>query len=385
MTQLEMQDTKNLNEQGHSRVALVHDWLTGMRGGEKALEAICEIYPRAELYTLLHKRNSVSSIIENRLVHRSFIQYLPFSKKWYRYYLPLFPCAIEQFDLDNHNLIISTSHCVAKSAVKTGRAFHVCYCFTPMRYAREQFNDYFGVERVGNIISSTMSPILNSLARWDTKTSSRVDFYIAISEHVARRIQRYYNRSAKVVYPPVDTSFYRPSNMTPENSFVIVSALVPYKRIDIAIEACKLSGNKLRIVGDGPDLSRLRQMADSNIEFLGSISNEAIRDLYRTSKAMLLPGEEEFGIASVEAQACGCPVIALKRGGACETIVDGETGILVKQPTAQAFADALGYAQARSFDRSIIRRNAERFSTDRFRIEFKNAVAEALNSASENQ
>ncbi len=379
MTKPGIHNTKHDTEKPYSRVALVHDWLTGMRGGEKALEAVCELYPNAELYTLLHKRKSVSSVIENRSIHRSFIQYLPFSENLYRYYLPLFPCAIEQFDLDNHDLIISTSHCVAKSAVRTGRAFHICYCFTPMRYAREQFDDYFGIERIGSTLSGFVSPILNSLARWDTATSGRVDSYIAISQHVARRIKRYYNRSSKVVYPPVDTSFYSPNNMTPEDSFVIVSALVPYKRIDLAIRACKLSGIKLRIVGDGPDLNRLRQIADSNIEFLGPLTNDAVRELYRSSKAMLLPGEEEFGIASVEAQACGCPVIALKRGGAVETIVDGETGILVNQPTAEAFADAMRTAQARPFNQGITRRNAERFSTPRFRTEFKNAIDEALN------
>ena len=384
MTSSEMHNTRSDKEKARSKVALVHDWLTGMRGGEKALEAVCELYPNAELYTLLHKRNSVSSIIENRQIHRSFIQYLPFTKTLYRHYLPLFPCAIEQFDLDNHSLIISTSHCVAKSIVKTGRAFHVCYCFTPMRYAREQFDDYFGAERVGRVVSSLMSPVLNSLARWDTATSGRVDLYIAISQHVARRIQRYYNRSAKVVYPPVDTNFYKPGNMTPEDSFVIVSALVPYKRIDLAIRACKISGLKLRIVGEGPDLNRLRLLADSNIEFLGPLTNDAVRNLYRGSKAMLLPGEEEFGIASVEAQASGCPVIALKRGGACETIVDGETGILVDQSTPEAFANALRSAQGRSFNQSIIRRNAERFSTARFRTQFKTAIDEALNLSGEN-
>ena len=384
MTSSEMHNTRSDKEKARSKVALVHDWLTGMRGGEKALEAVCELYPNAELYTLLHKRNSVSSIIENRPLHRSFIQYLPFTETLYRHYLPLFPCAIEQFDLDNHSLIISTSHCVAKSVVKTGRAFHVCYCFTPMRYAREQFDDYFGTERVGRVVSSLMSPVLNSLARWDTATSGRVDLYIAISQHVARRIQRYYNRSAKVVYPPVDTNFYKPGNMTPEDSFVIVSALVPYKRIDLAIRACKISGLKLRIVGEGPDLNRLRLLADSNIEFLGPLTNDAVRNLYRGSKAMLLPGEEEFGIASVEAQASGCPVIALKRGGACETIVDGETGILVEQSTPEAFANALRSAQGRSFNQSIIRRNAERFSTARFRTQFKTAIDEALNLSGEN-
>ena len=253
-----------------------------------------------------------------------------------------------------------------------------------MRYAREQFDDYFGAERVGRVVSSLMSPVLNSLARWDTATSGRVDLYVAISQHVARRIQRYYNRSAKVVYPPVDTNFYKPGNMTPEDSFVIVSALVPYKRIDLAIRACKISGLKLRIVGEGPDLNRLRLLADSNIEFLGPLTNDAVRNLYRGSKAMLLPGEEEFGIASVEAQASGCPVIALKRGGACETIVDGETGILVEQSTPEAFANALRSAQGRSFNQSIIRRNAERFSTARFRTQFKTAIDEALNLSGEN-
>ena len=363
---------------GGRRVALVHDWLTGMRGGEKALEALSELLPDAKIFTLLHDRGSVSPRLEATRPHRSFVQYLPGARRHYRQYLPLFPIAIEQFDLDAFDLVISTSHCAAKSVVKTGRARHLCYCFTPMRYAWDQFDAYFGPARVGTLRSRFYRLALGRLARWDAATSGRVDRYVAISQHVARRIGRYYNRAATVVYPPVDTEFFRPNGSATGSYFLIVSALVPYKRVDLAIDACARAHVSLRIVGDGPELARLRARAGSTAEFRGVCADTEIRELYRGARAVLLPGEEDFGIVPVEAQACGRPVVALARGGATETVRDGETGFLVDEPTPEAFATALRRAIDDPLDPDAIRRDALRFSRTRYLNEMRDCIEETV-------
>jgi glycosyltransferase involved in cell wall biosynthesis len=361
----------------NARVVLVHDWLTGMRGGEKVLEILCEAYPDADLLTLFHVPHSVSPAIERLRPRTSILQHLPGIRRFYRYCLPLFPTVIEQFDLDQYDLVISTSHCAAKAVVKTGRARHLCYCFTPMRYAWDQFDAYFGKEQVGTLANWALRPVLGALARWDAATAGRVDRYVAISQHVASRIRRYYNRDALVIYPPVDTGFYCPDGTTPDNFLLIVSALVPYKRIDVAIEASRLSGVPLRIAGDGPERERLMTLAadkQANVEFLGAISNDDIRDLYRHAAAVLLPGEEDFGIVPVEAQACGRPVIALARGGALETVVDGVTGILVNESTPEAFAAGIARARQVPFDPAAIRAHAVKFDASVFAQSIKTTI-----------
>ena len=365
------------------RVALVHDWLTGMRGGERALEAICELFPAATLFALLHVPGAVSQTIEAHPIRTSFIQRLPLARHYYRPLLPLFPVAVEQFDLDDFDLIISTSHCAAKSIVAPGRARHLCYCFTPMRYAWDQFPAYFGPARVGVEASRLFRWGLSAIARWDVSTAHRVDRYVAISQYVAGRIRRYYNRDANVVYPPVDTTFFRPGLEPPGSSWLVVSALVPYKRVDLAIRACARAGVPLRIVGDGPDLARLQAVAGPRVEFLGSVSDEDVRDAYQRAEAVLLPGTEDFGIAPVEAQACGRPVVALAQGGACETIIDGRTGILVTHPTDTAFADAIARVRQTRFDTTAIRRHALRYSRERFQSAMKHQVAQLMTHSAE--
>jgi glycosyltransferase involved in cell wall biosynthesis len=356
------------------KVALIHDWLTGMRGGERALEVLCERFPCAELFTLVHVRGSVSSTVERLRVHTSFVQRLPFVKRLYRQYLPLFPAAVEQFDLDAFDLVLSTSHCCVKSVIRSARARHLCYCLTPMRYAWDQFNAYFGAERVGRAGTAVARSVMARMARWDRDTADRVDRYVAISHHVAGRIARYYNREATVVYPPVDTVFFFPDGSTPEGYALIVSALVPYKRIDVAVAACAAAGVRLKIVGDGPERQTLERDATGDVEFLGRRPDEEIRDLYRRAAVVLLPGEEDFGIVPLEAQACGRPVVALGRGGALETVVHGETGLLVDEPGPEAFADAIAIATGRTFDSRAIRRHAERFSRERFGDEIEALV-----------
>jgi len=359
------------------RVALVHDWLTGMRGGEKVLESICRLFPDAPLYTLVHDRQSVSRLIEGRPIHTSVIQQLPQAVRRYREYLPLFPMAIEQFDFDDVDLIVSTSHCAAKSVVKTGRAVHLCYCHSPMRYAWDQFDAYFGPERLGKWPSAVARHVMAWLARWDRDTAHRVDMYLANSHYVAGRIARYYNRQATVLHPPVDTDFFTPNGVAPAPDFLVVSALVPYKRLDIAIDAANRAGAPLVVVGSGPDEARLRARAGATVTFVGTLEGEALRDRYRRARAVLLPGEEDFGIVPVEAMACGRPVIALGTGGATETVVPGVTGQLV-EPGVDAFAAALRGFDDTAFDPVAIRKHAEGFATARFEWAFAGAVTTAL-------
>jgi glycosyltransferase involved in cell wall biosynthesis len=388
------------------RVAIVHDWLTGMRGGEKVLESICRLAPSAELVTLVHIRGSVSPLIEQRRIRTSIVQRLPDPARWYRHYLPVFPTAIELFDFDHVDLVISTSHCAAKAVVPTGRARHICYCHTPMRYVWDQFDAYFGPQRLGAAGSRAARHVARWLADWDRRTSPRVHRFVANSAHVAGRIARYYNRPASVVHAPVATEFFTPSSDDASPSrpgrddqadlprrsaqreggrFLVVSALVPYKRVDVAIQAAMSIGARLTIIGTGPDEARLRKMSGSGIEFAGAVSDVALRDAYRSADALVLPAEEDFGIAPVEAQACGTPVVALGRGGARETVEPGVTGLLVDTAEAGAFAAAMSEIPTLRVDPAVLRAHAERFSTVRFEDAFSDIVRDTLMSEANGQ
>jgi glycosyltransferase involved in cell wall biosynthesis len=365
-----------------SRVALVHDWLTGMRGGEKVLEALCEIFPAAPLYTLVRVPGTVSERIEARPIHTSFVQHLPAPGRLYRHYLPLYPLAVELWDLSSFDLVISSSHCAVKAVKVRKDAVHVCYCHSPMRYAWDQFDAYFGPDQIGKLKSRLMRPIMHAMARWDRATATRVDRFLANSQYVAGRIGRYYNRRSAVVYPPVATDFYTPESRSSARGFLIVSALVPYKRLDVAIEACRRLAAPLTIVGTGPEEARLRALAGPDTRFLGWLPDEEIRTLYRSAAATLLPGTEDFGIVPLESQACGTPVVALGDGGARETVVDGETGVLVAEPTVEAFTAGLNRATEASFDPAAARANALRFSKEQFVTSIKAALNDAITEKS---
>ncbi len=360
------------------RVALVHDWLTGMRGGEKVLEVCCRLFPQADLLTLVHVRGSVSPVIEGRRVRTSFVQHLPRASRYYRQYLPLFPTAVECLDLDDVDLVLSTSHCAAKSVVPTGRAVHVCYCHSPMRYAWDQFDAYFGPERIGRARSALARPVMGWLARWDRATAGRVHRYVANSRFVAARVGRYYNRRADVLYPPVDTQFFTPGDAPPGPYFLVVSALVPYKRLHVALAAADKLHVPLKVVGTGPDLARLRAMAGPTVEFLGSVDPGRLRELYRRAQAVVLPAEEDFGIAPVESMACGRPVVALNRGGATESVEPGITGWLVDAATAEAFADGMRMAQSHRLDPGLLAARASRFAEPRFERELAALIRSSL-------
>lgn len=363
------------------RVALVHDWLTGMRGGERVLEVLCRMFPDASLHTLVHVPGAVSPTIERLQPHTSFLQRVPGIARWYRHLLPLYPAAIRLIDVGPVDLVISTSHCVAKSVVAPRGARHLCYCFTPVRYAYDQFDAYFGPDRVGRLRSALMRVAMTLFARWDRRTSVRPDRYVAISQYVARRISRYYTRESAVIHPPVDTDFFTPSPGRPRTGgALVVSALVPYKRLDVAIAACRRAGVPLTIVGSGPEEPQLRALAETGVIFAGALTDIQIRDHYREASVVLLPGEEDFGIVPLEAQACDTPVVALGRGGATETIVDGVTGILTGEGV-DAFASGVRRAIDMPWTPGACRAQAERFSVERFVEEMTEAVTSLMMAA----
>jgi len=363
------------------KLAIVHDWLTGIRGGERVLEALCTQYPDAELFTLVHRRGSQAPAVERHRIHTSLAQHIPGVRQSYRRWLLLYPALVEQFDLERFDVVISSSHCVAKSVIAPPGTVHICYCHTPMRYAWDQFDAYFGPKRLGRIGSGFMRRVMAGLARWDRDTAYRVDRYLTNSQYVADRVRRYYNRDALVVYPPVDTEFFHPDSVVPERFALVVSALVPYKRLDVAIDACRLAGVPLKIVGTGPDRARLEQRAPATTEFLGWLSDGHLRELYQRARCLLMTGEEDFGIAPLEAQACGRPVVALARGGARESIIDGETGVLVDAVNSEAFGDAVAALDRLAFEPTVIRRQAERFNRRRFAEQIDAAVRDALTAA----
>lgn len=316
------------------RVAIIHDWLTGMRGGEKCLEVFCRLYPDADLFTLLHIPGSVSSVIKNRKIHTSFLQSLPFIGKKYRHFLPLMPCAIENFDLKGYDLVLSSSHCVAKGIVPEKGSLHICYCHTPMRYIWDQYDQYFSLQSSGILTSLAMGLIAPYLRRWDVHSSKRVDEFIANSMHVQKRIKKYYHKESTVIYPPVDSSFYSPTGEPQEDFFLIVSAFAPYKRLDLAVEAFNKLGYPLVIIGEGQKARYLKSISGPNILFKGRLTDEEIRSFYARCRAFVFCGEEDFGITPLEAQSMGRPVIGFAKGGLLETVIPDrqtwkpETGIM---------------------------------------------------------
>lgn len=346
------------------RVGLCHDWLTGMRGGERVLELLCDLFPDAPIHTLIHNSAAVSDRINQHPIHTTPLQRVPGIHSRYRAFLPVMPFLVNTWkpspDLD---LVISTSHCVAKSIRTAPGTRHVCYCFTPMRYAWLFHEEYFP----SPFKRAALKPVLAALRAWDKRTSVRVDRFVAISEHVRERIQRFYGRGADVVYPPADTRFFTPDPSVRRGDFdFIISALVPYKRVDLAVRAYTRSGFPLKIMGTGSGMDALRHIAGPNVTFLGRQSDEVLRDHYRQCRFLLFPGEEDYGIVPVEAMACGTPVIAFGRGGATETVVDGVTGCFFHEQTPESLLEAVERATTIPWDAAATRARAERFDADHF-------------------
>ncbi|MCL4809807.1 MAG: glycosyltransferase [Thermoanaerobaculia bacterium] len=362
------------------RVALVHDWLTGTRGGEKVLLALARLFPGAPLFTLFHFPGSVPPEIEDRPVTTTWLQRLVSPDRDYRALLPLYFLAAESWDLSGFDLVVSTSHCVAKAARRGPDGFHLCYCHTPVRYLHDQFDDY--LRGRGPLVKAAARLVRAPLRARDVATVPRVDAFLANSENVKERIARIYGRTSSVVPAPADTGFYTPGpHPRPRSGLLVVSALAPYKRLDDALGASARLGLPLTIAGFGPEERRLRALAGPNVSFAGSPSDEELRELYRSAELVLMPGEEDFGIVPLEAQACGTPVVALGKGGALETVVPGVTGVLYAEPGAGALAKAVERARETRFDREALVANARRFSGPAFRTRFLEAARTALAAA----
>lgn len=371
-----------------ARVVLVHDWLTGMRGGEKVLEALCRLFPEAPLYTLLHVPGSVSPLIEDRPIHTSFVQSLPLAAKRYRHYLPLFPAAVNALKLPPCDLVLSTSHCVAKAVRPPAGAVHVSYLHTPMRYIWDMYAEYFGPGRGG--AARLVMPLLRGpLQRWDVNTCGRVHHFLANSRHVARRIERHYGRPAQVIHPPVEAGRFAPAPAVAD-FYLVVSALVPYKRVDLAIRACSQTGRRLLVVGAGPEEERLKTLAGPTVEFRGWVSDEHLAGLYARARAFLFPGEEDFGITPLESMAAGRPVVAYGRGGALETVVGLDdpagrppTGVFFSRQTPEALAAALDQLEAglARFDPQALAGHAAGFDTSVFLAKMSAYLTRVLGSA----
>lgn len=348
------------------KVALVHDWLTGQRGGEKVLDVLCELFPEAPIFTLFHFPGSQTRSIEEKDIHTSFLQSMPFLHKKYRSYLPLFPMAAELFDLQEFDMVVSSSHCVAKGAISRPDALHVCYIHSPVRYAWNQYFAYFAPQKLGFFSRKFIPFSIHKLRLWDVSSSFRVDHFIANSKTTAKRVQKYYRRHADVIHPPVDSHFFQPEGRQ-EDYFLIVSALVPYKKIELAIQTFNQNGLPLKIVGRGPEYKRLKKMSKPNIHFLGSLDEDSLLKVYQQAKALIMPGEEDFGINALEAQACGIPVVSYARGGALETVLSGETGVFFPELSVNSLLEALDRLESIKFNKERIRAHAQNFSRDKFK------------------
>ena len=344
------------------RVALVHYWLLGSRGGEKVLEALCRLFPDADIFTLFYEPEKVSPLIRSRNVKASFLNPL---RRWHRSLLGLMPMALESFDLRGYDLVISSESGPAKGVITSSSTRHVCYCHTPMRYVWELYPDYRHEFHRGKVMQMLMTPLTNYLRLWDAATALRVDKFIANSRNVKRRIWKTYRRKASVVYPPVRIAeFYsRPS----QDYFLAVSEMVSYKRLDQAVRVFARNGRRLKIVGDGPEYRNLRKIARPNIELCGRVPDPELKELYARCTALIVPGEEDFGMTMVEAMASGKPVIALGRGGAPEIVRSG-CGLLYRDPSEDCLEAALGVFDDRQsgFVPEYSQRQASRFSEAAF-------------------
>lgn len=360
------------------RVALAHDYLNQYGGAERVLEDLHVLYPDAPVHTSIYWPARMSPEIRSMQIRTSFMQSLPGVLSHHQPYLMAYPLAFESFDFSGYDLVISNSSAFCKGIVTTPQTLHVCYCLTPMRWVWG-YRAYVQREKLGRTARAILPFAISQLRSWDVATAQNVDRFVAISRAVAARIRKYYRREADVIYPPVNCGSFSPQPGKEQDYFLVVSRLIPYKRIDLAVDACTQLRLPLKIVGSGGrDEAALRARAGSTVEFLGRVSDEALRDLYARCRAFLFPGEEDFGIAPLEANASGRPVVAFAGGGALDTVVDGQTGVLFHEQTVASLADALRRFQTLAWDPSALRAHAETFDTRVFRERLGAFVNESL-------
>ena len=360
------------------KVAIIHYWLVSWRGGEQALQALCELFPQADVYTHVLDPGILSPTLQRQCIHTTFINRLPAARRFYKHYLPLMPLALEQLDLQAYDLVISIESGPAKGVIVRPDALHICYCLSPMRYLWDKYPEYLA--NAGRLTRWLMPWPLHRLRQWDRLAADRVDHFIAISRFVARRIEKYYRRSAEVIYPPVATERWRLDAPPAREPFYLVAGqLVAYKRVDLAIAACNRLQRRLIIIGEGEQQRHLQRLTGPTVTLLGRQPDAVLRDHYARCRALLFPGVEDFGLVPVEAMAAGAPVIALRAGGALETVVEGQTGWFFDQPSSAALAKAIvAFEQHAAPDVTVLRHHAAQFATAQFNQRMAAAVQHYL-------
>jgi glycosyltransferase involved in cell wall biosynthesis len=378
----------NFKRNGSSglRVALVHYWYVRRRGGERVLEVLADMFPQADIFTLVYDPGALPDSIKSHKIAASFLQKLPQSKRYYRALLPFYPVALEQLRLDDYDLVISQESGPAKGVITRAGTCHICYCHTPMRYLWDMYHDYLSMAPFGWLGRGFYSLACHYVRQWDYATAARVDHFVASSQNGARRIRKYYGRGSDVIYPPVDLDSFSVSDEH-EDFYLVVSPLVAYKRIDLAVEACNALKRRLIVIGDGPEKSALMKMAGPTVTFLGFQTDEAVREHYRRCRAFLFPGEEDIGLTPIEAQASGRPVIAYGRGGAVETVAgfypgegvnpEESTGVFFAEQSGDALMEAILAFEAveLEFSSALIRAQAERFDVAHFKEQLGDYIA----------
>lgn len=362
------------------KIAIIQEWLVTIGGSDKVVKAIKDIYPEADIFALVANKKTCDELsLDYEKINTSLIQKLPFGVKKYKMYLSLFPFAIEQFDLREYDIVISSSHAVAKGVLTKADQLHISYCHSPIRYVWDMYNEYLEESKLDKGFKSTLIRyMLYKIRKWDAITGNRVDYFISNSKNVGNRIRKTYRRESKVIYPNIDVSKFELC-IEKEDYYIASSRLVPYKKIDLIIEAFnKMPDKKLIVTGSGPDFEKLKKIAKSNIQMLGFVSMEMLIKKLQKAKAFIFAANEDFGMLPIEAQACGTPVIAYGKGGSLETVVDGKTGILFDKQTPESLIDAIHIFENKisEFDSIEIRKHAEKFSEERFKEEFKKFVEE---------
>jgi len=355
------------------RVALVHDYLNQYGGAERVLEAFCQIFPKAPIYTLLYDEKKTGQAFKDRCIHTSFLQKIPLVRSHHRPFLMLMPLAIEQFDFSQYDLVISDSASYAKGAITSSKTFHICYCHTPIRYAWDDSHKYIEEFGYPKPIKKIIPFFMNYIRLWDEEAAVRVDKFISNSCFVSDRIKKYYHRESEVIYPPVKTSLFYLADAL-DDYFLMIGRFLPYKRFDLAIEAFNQLGFPLKIIGDGPDRKRLEKKAMENIEFVGLVSDEKLKDYYARCQALIFPQEEDFGITAVEAMASGRPVIAYQSGGALEIVQSGITGLFFDRQTPEDLIEALRKFNPKDFNPKVIKEKAMEFDEERFKEKIKKFI-----------
>lgn len=354
-------------------VALVHDWLTNMGGAERVVINFKQIYKNAPIYTTIYNPDNLDDELKNIDVRTSFLQNKKKAKINHQRYFPYMPMAFESFDLNEYEVVLSSSSSCAKGVITNPNTMHICYCHSPMRYGWEFYYEYADKSDMKKIKKDSLKYFMNYMKIWDQVSSNRVDYFIANSENVAKRIWKHYRRESVVIHPPVRCKLFNISESN-EDYFLIVSRLVEYKRVDLAVKAFNELGLPLIIIGSGSELDNLKTIAKDNIRFLGRQPDEVIKDYYSKCRAFIFPGEEDFGITPLEAQASGRPVIAYGKGGALETVVDGKTGVFFNEQTVESIKEAIKKFQMMNFDKSQIRKHAMKFDEEIFKEKISSYV-----------